>query len=1129
VPLLLLFPVGAAAAPPTAQEIEFFEQKVRPILVEQCYGCHSQKSAQVKGGLLLDSRDGWKKGGKSGPVIRERNPDASRLIQAIRYTDKSLQMPPGNKKLSDTQIADLTTWVRMGAPDPREGNAALDPAVYWARARRHWAFRPVRKPALPAVKDSAWIRTPVDAFILVKLEEHGLRPSPPADKRVLIRRAYFDLIGLPPTPEDVDAFVHDNSPDAYERLIDRLLASPHYGERWGRHWLDVARYADSKGYLGNESDNRNVYAYTYRDYVIRAFNDDLPYDRFLLEQLAADQLGPSARPRSADLPASCAIEGGVHSDRATDSRALAALGFLTVGKRHLNNPIDIIDDRIDVISRGLLGLTVGCARCHDHKYDPVPTEDYYSLYGVFNSNVEPEEGPLLSGAGMSWDFQLELYSKRNALLHHRRSLEDAQLAKLREQSGIYLQTVYESGKLTEKLEQDQLALERKLDLQVMQRWRDRLRVWTTDRTDPVFTPWAAFAAIPENEFAAQAPAVTTRLLENGGINPVVARMVLGEPPTSLRQVHERYGRLLADVDRHWQECQAAQARRSDNSPPPSELPDPHEESIRQQALYGPDAPPNLPRNQLDRFYDRPVKHRLLQMRLDVNDVLAEHRGSPARAVVLEDAPKPQNTRVFIQGNPGRQGPEAPRRFLRLLAGDQRKPFSASGSGRLELAQAIASRDNPLTARVFVNRAWLHHFGSPLVRTPSDFGVRAEPPTHPELLDFLAWQFMEEAWSVKKLHRQLMLSATYQQIGDFNPQSTIPNPQLLDPDNRWYWRMNRRRLEYEALRDSLLAVSGQLDSRMGGRAVDLIARPHSRRRAVYGIVDRVHFPDQFRTFDVPNPEKTIASRPDTTVPQQALFFLNNELVIEQARRLAARTDGQATQEARIQSLYRRLFQRAATPEELRLAAAFLEAQAAKPADPLPAPEDHGWHYGSGAYDSTAHRVRQFGPLKHFADDAWQAGDPDQGKVRLSARGGWVGRGPQSAAIRRWVAPRDGFIRITGELSAQPAQAETIRGRIVSERQGDRGVWTADRRAVPTCIDRLEVKAGEAVDFVVDNPADAAFLWSPRVRVIDVPPGELGGLVTEWRAADDFRGPPRPLTPWEKYVQVLLMTNEFAFDE
>jgi hypothetical protein len=403
-----------------AKGVEFFEKKIRPLLADKCYQCHSQQTKKAKGGLLLDSPDGLLKGGTSGPILVPGDPEKSPLIKAVRYNDKDLRMPPDGKKLTVGEITDLEAWVKMGAPLPRtpsSGSGQQDKIT--TAARTHWAFQPVKQPAVPTVKNAAWVQSPIDAFILAKLESKGMQPAPSADKRTLIRRATYDLIGLPPTPEEVAAFVADKSPDAFARVVDRLLASPHYGERWGRHWLDVARYASSD----------SPYAYTYRDYVIRAFNDDLPYDEFLLQQLAADQL-----------------------DLGKNKQALAGLGFLTVGRQFENNFHDTLDDRIDVVTRGLMGLSVSCARCHDHKYDPIPTRDYYALHGVFASSVMPEELPTL-GIAPDPKAHAEYLAKRKSLQEKLdnfiRRQEAVVLKQHREQTAQYLLLSREPAKVAE--------------------------------------------------------------------------------------------------------------------------------------------------------------------------------------------------------------------------------------------------------------------------------------------------------------------------------------------------------------------------------------------------------------------------------------------------------------------------------------------------------------------------------------------------------------------------------------------------------------------------------------------------------------------------------------------------------
>jgi mono/diheme cytochrome c family protein len=717
-----------AAAEYSAAQLQFFESRIRPLLAQNCYKCHSQQAEKVKARLWLDSRDGILKGGETGPAIVPGDPENSLLIKAVRYNDPDLQMPPQGKKLSDQQIDDLVAWVKMGAPDPR---TSTGPQKGWTDPKKHWAWQPLTKPALPQVHDTAWVKTPIDQFVLAKLEEKGLNPSPPADKRTLIRRATFDLIGLPPTPEEVDAFVRDDSPGAFAKVVDRLLASPHYGERWGRHWLDVARYSDTKGQVRRQREDPNYpYAWTYRDYVIRSFNEDKPYNLFVLEQLAADKL-----PATTQNPTN-----------------LAALGFLTVGDRFMGMPNDIINDRIDVVTKGFLALTVTCARCHDHKFDPIPTQDYYSLRGIFVSCAEPSIDPVISKITPGPEYH-SYYTNRMELQREKEELE-ARFKELR-------------GK------------------------RD---------------------------------------------------------PAKVRELQRDFRRNTTQTAR-------------------------------------------------------------LEM---------THPAAPARAMVLVDLPNPHDSPVFIRGDAGNKGTIVPRRFLEVLSGPTR-PLFRNGSGRLELAQAIVAKNDPLPARVIINRIWQHHFGDGFVTTPDDFGTMSEPPSDPELLDYLASRFIEEGWHMKNIHRLILLSSVYQ-------ESSVNNPRYaqVDPNNRLLWRANIRRLEYEPLRDSLLAIGGALDSTMYGRPVDLEKPNGANRRTIYGLVDRSDVSDVLVNFDFANPDLPSGRRHETTVPQQALFLMNSPLVIEQAKRLVARTDFRACLDdtARVRFLYDRIYQRPPRPEEIKLGLDFV---------------------------------------------------------------------------------------------------------------------------------------------------------------------------------------------------------------
>ncbi len=1111
-------PLGVVAAEPDAKGVEFFEKKIRPILVESCYKCHSQNGEKPKGGLLLDTRDAVLKGGDTGPGVVPGNLEKSLLIKAVRYKHEDLQMPPKGKKLPDEQIADLETWVKLNAPDPRTGKPGATLAADPAKVRTHWAFQPVEMPDLPEVKNRRWVQSPIDLFVLANLEGQGMAPSRQADKRTLIRRVSFDLTGLPPASEEVGAFLADRSPDAFTKVVDRLLASPHYGERWGRHWLDVARYADTTGYIG-AGETRYAYSYTYRDYVIRAFNEDLPYDQFLIEQIAADKL-----------------------PLGEDNRPLAALGFLTLGRRFINNEEDIVDDRIDVIARGTMGLTVTCARCHDHKYDPIPTKDYYSLYGVFKSTTEPGTKPVLMKQPLHpayTNYLAELKKQQDALNTYVLTNEEAVLARLRSQCGDYLMALFDTRNITEAAKSDDLVRgQRKLNMEVYRRWENSLKAWSKTN-HPVFSPWVAFAALPENEFAVKAKELAARFAANNiptnALNPVVAKMFSGEPPATLKQVADRYGQLFAAVDKRWLETGTNYAKLippagQTKPPPPTALPAASEEQLR-QLLYATEAPTNPPRDQFGNYFlfDDGVKAQIEALKKNVAAVDISHPGAPPRAMAMEDRPQPFNPRVYLRGNPGTPGPEVPRRFLEIASSDPRQAFT-NGSGRLELARSIASRDNPLTARVLVNRVWLNHFGAGLVRTPSDFGLRADPPTNPGLLDYLAARFMEDGWSLKKLHRLILLSSVYQQSSEENPAYA-----QRDPENKWLWRMNRLRLDFEAMRDSLLAISGRLDPAIGGQPVDITTVPFSSRRTVYGFIDRQDLPNLFRTFDFASPDSSSPQRFQTIVAPQALFMLNSQFIQERVRNLTDRPSFKHAPsfEARVRDLYLAAFQREPTSNEIELARDFLEQL---PAESSAIPEAVAWQYGYGGYDEGAHSVTHFTRLAHFTGTAWQGGpaypDPKVGHVLLTAEGGHAGLTNYSA-IRRWVAPRDGQVSIQGELTHKSAAGDGVRGTLASSRLGELGRWIVHNTTAETKVAKVEVRKGDTVDFVVDGRANVnadSFQWAPVIQMIDAGEQAANGMAMVWDAKVNFIDPkkiPRTLKPWEKYAQVLLLSNELMF--
>ena len=1093
---VVLFVAALLAAPQVyagdnAEGVEFFEKKVRPILVDNCYKCHSREAEKLKGGLLLDSREGVLKGGDSGASIIPGKPDLSLLVKAVRYTNEDLQMPPKGKKLSAEQIADLETWVRIGAPDPRVANQS---AGQFKKVEEHWAFKPVAHPIIPPVSNSKWIQSPIDAFILAKLEAKKITPNPGADKRTLILRATFDLIGMPPTTAEVEAFLADNSPQAFARLVDRLLDSPHYGERWARYWLDVARYADTKGYVFEE-ERRYPFSFTYRDYVIRAFNEDLPYDQFIIQQIAADLL-PSGE----------------------DKRALAALGFLTLGRRFLNNQPDIIDDRIDVVTRGTMGLTVACARCHDHKFDPIPTKDYYSLYGVFASCSEPAEKPLLGSTALPSAYQeylAERKKRETELKEFRATKEEEARMRVREQTGDYLLAARDFGKMDGD-KQDGLSRERKLESGVIRRW-SRFLSKNDSKFEGILKPWLSYASIEGTNFMESAKQLHAALSTNANVNSFVLRFFATNSPASLKEVAERYNQMAKRVVEDWKK-----AVKEDKAA--SVLADASEEVVR-QLLFNSDSPTHI--EEFRRVFDIPTSQKLRALQRKIDELDATHPGTPPRAMALVDNATPQQPHVFKRGNPNNPGEEVPRQFLKLVAGEKRQPFQ-HGSGRLELAKAIVDRGNPLTARVFVNRVWLHHFGTALVGTPSDFGMRSDPPTHPELLDYLAEQFMEQRWSVKKLHRLLMLSSVYQESSAENPKA-----EKIDPGNQLLWRMNRRRLDFEAMRDTFLAISGKLDSTVGGRPADITTEPFTGRRTVYGFVERQNLPGLFRTFDFASPDTTSPQRFSTTVPQQALFLMNSPFVVQQAGALLQRSElkGARSEEDRVQQLYALVFHRKADAEELKLAHRFLQLKSEGPP-----PEPATWQYGYGEYDDKAGRVKEFRSLPTYTKYGWQGStnlpDAKLGWVMLSAEGGHPGNDRQHAAIRRWRAPLDGWISISGELDHPGEQGDGVRARIVSNRKGVAGEWTARHEKKETDVERLEVRAGDLIDFVADcreSVAYDSFSWAPTIRY--EMRSRKGQERTLWSAKSDFAGParekPKALDPWTKYAQVLLMSNELMF--
>ena len=913
----------------TPAQLEFFEQRIRPVLADHCYRCHSVAQGKARGGLTLDTRDGVLKGGNDGPVIVPGDPTASRLITAVRGSDPASMMPPKSvqKRPTPEQIANLAEWVKMGAPVPHLA-AATKAAAVAEEASHHWSYRPVGRPTAPAVKDAGWPLTTVDNFILAKLEAQGMTPAPPADKETLLRRATFDLTGLPPTPEEIAAFLADERPDAFATVVDRLLASPHYGERWGRHWLDTVRYSDTSGYVSRDNDDyRFPYAWTYRDYVIRSLNDDKPYDRFIMEQLAADLLG--------DLD---------------DRRSLAALGLITVGHRN-GGANDIIDDRIDTVSKAFLAMTVSCARCHDHKFDPIPTTDYYALHGVFNSIAEPSQQPVI--AEPSAELEAE-FAATIAPLHAEDVARYYEVAAefnrtFRQKAGLFIMAALlaSRGDDPDMMRQAiEINTRENLDRTTVGFLRlvsHRLHTFNTNANRRIFRPAVAFVG---------GPRVQPYLRDELQIHPQVAEAMSGiGTPRSWQEIADVYTRLFQSIDAKADAFVAAlAAARSDQDPLPVDADTAALLQIPIAILPAYQLTPEKLEEQVQQAW--PGGYRFLEWNFaKKNELELTHAGSGARAMTVVDR-RPQeihNSHVLIRGEIESKGEVVPRHFLTALSHGAPKPFT-KGSGRLELAQAIANRDNPLTARVLVNRVWMHHFGEGFVPTPDDLGTMADSPSHPELLDHLASTFMDQGWSLKKLHRLIMLSQVYQMSS-----RTVADYERKDPTNRLLWRANVRRLDFESVRDTLLTISGRLDRSIGGRPVNLTDEPYSTRRSVYGYVDRGNLPDLLTCFDFSNPEAPNSKRNSTIVPQQALFFMNNPMAIDVARSVMARPEVTEAKDdaARVFSVYRVVFQRAPTAEETRSALDFIRLETEQ------AGEVHAWadEVMEGANKKAADRLQR----------------------------------------------------------------------------------------------------------------------------------------------------------------------------
>ena len=931
-PLLWQFAIQAQQPPSGAASQEFFESKIRPILVGKCYDCHTD---QRFGGLRLDSRDAILKGGMSGPAIVPGDPDKSLLIEAVRQTGR-LKMPKGGR-LEPDEIDALVAWVRAGAQwgmpavsttsasaaasgaadksavkSPPAANPTAKKYIITPEQRAFWAFQPIEKPPVPAVKSADWPKTDIDRFVLARLEREGLSPVIAADKRTLIRRATLDLTGLPPTPAEIDAFEQDASADAFAKVVDRLLASPRYGETWGRLWLDVARYGeDDYRSLDPKGRGHNPYpnAYLYRDWVIKAFNDDMPYDQFVRAQLAADLIDPEHRARN-----------------------LPALGFLGLGPWFYDNGAveitraDERHDRVDVVSRGFLGLTVGCARCHDHKYDPIPTSDYYSLAGVFLNTVYKEYPLAPKKVVDNYRQQDRKIEKKEKLLSEFLQTESTQLSQtLALQASKYMAAAWRvAGEPKE--DQSKVVDDEKLDYELFERWLKFLA--KPPKFYPYLTKWQEMVKAGGSKAQAKAIAADFQSLlldvmfehkEVSDENDIIKAKAL--PGTKKKEP----GKLPSDFVTNDDFCPGCGLElKSMPIERQSLWTDVFQRDLGDgfdPAQSGGNIKPGLLKFSgwgLERQLSADRRRYIQGLRDDIAALRKEQPPQFAYVHGVADVEKPVDLRVSKRGSPYNLGDEEPRHFLSVLSDGEPAPFT-TGSGRLELADAILRQ--PIAIRVIVNRIWKGHFGTGLVDTPSNFGVTGERPTNPELLEYLAQSFVDHHLSMKALHRELMLSAVYQLSADHDAKDFEK-----DSGNRFYWRANRHRMTAEQIRDSLLFVSGALDERVGGPSAPLT--PFYNRRTVYGKVSRYKLDDYLQLFDFPSPNLSAEKRFTTSVPLQRLFFMNSDFMQQQVELLARRVADEPDMAARIRKAYRLVFGRAPTDAELRAGTDYLKTEPLK---------------------------------------------------------------------------------------------------------------------------------------------------------------------------------------------------------
>ncbi|MFN0195209.1 MAG: PSD1 and planctomycete cytochrome C domain-containing protein [Planctomycetaceae bacterium] len=863
---------------PDAAGVEFFEKNVRPLLVANCYECHSAE--EKKGGLVLEFREGILKGGDNGPAIVAGDPEKSLFIEAVRYKNRDLQMPP-KKALPEAEIAILEKWVAMGAPDPRSEVKPVKTGpvgMSIEEGRQFWAFMPVVKHPVPAVRDANWVQTPIDAFILAKLEEQGLQPAPTADKLTLIRRATFDLVGLPPTPQEIEDFLNDDTPDAFKKVVDRLLNSPQYGVRWGRHWLDVARYADSNGLDENLAYGN---AWRYRDYVVNSFNNDKPFNRFVVEQIAGDLI-PEA-----------------------NQETKTGTGFLVLGAKVLAEPdreklnMDTIDEQLDTMGKAFMGLTIGCARCHDHKFDPIKQSDYYALGAIFKSTKT--FGETTTGIIKHW------YEHSFTTPEEQAKLKEVDAAIAAKASAA---ATFKSAAIA------------KIQSEARSKATDYLLACTKFNRD-------------------MDPSLVLKIAEQLGLHPRMLHhcrlhLAYHQDDPFFGKWHELVAAGdIAGIETHYRPlfegAEIAWAAAQKAEPKVSTLADPQLELAR-LALYdtaGFLAVPSQPQFAFD-----PATLAEYYRLMDEARIAESTAPDSSAAMGVGEGAISTTLPIHIRGNYLMLGEPIARGFPEVMRYSNVNPiFPLNQSGRLELAEWMASTQHPLTARVYVNRVWRWHFGAGIVPSTENFGRLGDRPSHPELFDWLAYQFMETGWSTKDLHRLIMASSAYQMASSHANETASFG---VDPENRLLWKFRIQRLEAEQVRDSILAVSGRLDESINGKTVPLRnkqfvfdhtsidhTRYESVRRAIYLPIIRNNVYTLFEQFDFPDPTMPTGSRNSTVVAPQALLLMNSDLVLDSADHMARMLVEQSTDgPTRVKQAYERAVGRAPNEVETQRALAFI---------------------------------------------------------------------------------------------------------------------------------------------------------------------------------------------------------------